>query len=368
MAGGRPLYQSAGSARRAGDGHAGLWYDKFCDQWRDDQGGWSMSAQAGAGPKAGWIGQVTGLVGADGDRLPEFARRMVRLVTARAGWVEVFISQERFVTGLGRSHPVENGFAWHPTLGTPYLPGSSLKGLTRAWAVEEGCKGDADRLLGSRTSVGEVGFLDAVPPVPVRLEADVMTPHYAGWDIDHPPGDWCSPNPIPFLVAAAGTSLLVGVLPRCPRLPDEDRELVRGWLRAALGTAGAGAKTAVGYGRFQPDPDLTAQQVRAVTDADRAARQRREREQAMATPEGRWRLRLSGAAEADVLEFVRVHLEAEPLTDPAERAAFVRAVRETGHPARWRRGEKADRATQTGAKRLKELARLLVAEQDGDGS
>lgn len=362
MAGGQPLYQSADSVHRTASGHAGLWYDKFCNQWRADQGGWSMSARDGAEPKAMWIRQVAGPVGADGDRLPEYARRMVRLVTARAGWAEVFTSQERFVTGLGRSHPVENGFAWHPTLGTPYLPGSSVKGLTRAWAVEEGCKDDADRLLGSRTSVGEVGFLDAVPPAPVRLEADVMTPHYAGWDSDHPPGDWCSPNPIPFLVAAAGTSLLIGLLPRDSQLPDEDWELVRGWLRAALGTAGAGAKTAVGYGRFQPDPDLTAQHRSAVEAADRAARQRQEREQAKATPEGRWRLRLSDAAEADVLELVRVHLEAEPLADPAERAAFVGAVRETGYPARWRRGEKADRATQTGARRLKDLARLLATE------
>jgi CRISPR-associated protein Cmr6 len=367
MASRRPLYDTARSARLADGGHAGLWYDKFCDRWRDDLGGWSMSAGDGGEPKAAWIAEITGHpVGADGERLPEYARRMVRLATAREGWVEVFTAQERFVTGLGRSHPVENGFAWHPTLGTPFLPGSSLKGLTRAWAEEQGRADDADRLLGARTSVGEFVFLDAVPPEPVRLEVDVMTPHYAGWGPADPPGDWRSPNPIPFLVAAAETSVLVGVFPRRPGLADKDRVLVRDWLHAALETAGGGAKTAAGYGRFQPDPVRTAEQVRAVANADRAAHDRREREQAMATPEGRWRLEITEATEKEVLELVRWHLEVKPLPDPVERSAFVRAVRETGYPARWRRGEKGDRAIETGAKRLRALARLLVVNGEGE--
>src|ERR1035441_6966625 len=70
----------------------------------------------------------------------------------------------------GRSHPVENGFVWHPTLGVPYLPGSSIKGLIG--------QPDRENVLGSKTRVGRVICLDAVPTCPVRLEADVMTPHY----------------------------------------------------------------------------------------------------------------------------------------------------------------------------------------------
>ena len=65
----------------------------------------------------------------------------------RAGWYVstsvdclfgVFTTDGRFVTGTGRSHSVENGFAWHPTLGTPYLSGSSVKGMIRARAQEAG--------------------------------------------------------------------------------------------------------------------------------------------------------------------------------------------------------------------------------------
>ena len=32
-----------------------------------------------------------------------------------------------------------------------------------------------------------------------------MTPHFAGWTEQGPPGDWLSPTPIPFLTTAAGT-------------------------------------------------------------------------------------------------------------------------------------------------------------------
>ena len=99
--------------------------------------------------------------------------------------------------------------------------------------------------------------MDAVPIAPVRLEADVMTPHYAGWSPDEPPGDWRSPTPIPFLDTAAETPFLFGVVPRCHDVSDDDLNSVTEWLRAALSWAGGGAKTAVGYGRFGKDDAKT---------------------------------------------------------------------------------------------------------------
>jgi CRISPR-associated protein Cmr6 len=361
----RPVYGGAQSAHR-GDGNLGLWYDKFCDQWQIDSGHWSMQADGNGNPKLAWIKQAGDKSG-ERALLSEYTRRVIRLATARGGLVEVFVAESRFVTGLGRSHPVENGFAWHPTLGTPYLPGSSLKGLVRAWATEQGSedrKIEVERLLGG-CSAGRVLFLDAIPVEPVRLEADVMTPHYAGWTPKEPPGDWRSPIPIPFLTAAAGTVLLVAILPACA---DDASELesVRVWLRQAFEFAGAGAKTAVGYGRFRPDSARTAREVERVRAADHAAQEARDREKAMATPEGRWRQTVAGASEGDLLELVRRHLEADPLTDPVERAAFVQAVRETRYPALWRQGKKADPAVQTGERRLKQLARLLPPEPHGE--
>jgi len=278
----RPLYQPSDSAipTRAHDGHAGLWYDKFCDQWNTAP--WSMQAGGGddrqANPKLSWIDSLTRSELGDRSALEESTTRLIRLSLQTHGISLVFRSDSRFVTGLGRSHPVENGFAWHPTLGTPYLPGSSIKGMVHAWAkqeaaatketdhqsVSEANQAKIDRLFGKAGQSGSVSFLDAVPIAPVSVEADVLTPHYAGWSPGDPPGDWRSPTPVPFLVTKEGLGLLFTLIP-CPPTarPDQDQraadlqqlqqdlELLKSWLIEALTWAGAGAKTAVGYGRFQ---------------------------------------------------------------------------------------------------------------------
>ena len=274
---------------RLRDGHAGLWFDKFCDRWRVQDRTWSM--KSGKGSKLEWIDTLTtGKVGTAG-QIEECASRLVRLIDRRGGRFAVCATESRFVTGLGRSHPVENGFAWHPTLGTPYLPGSSIKGLVRAWARLDAdpspSRETVERLLGDFGTAGGISFLDAVPIEPVQLEADVMTPHYAGWTTKEPPGDWCSPVPIPFLVTAAKTRFLFGVVP-C-RADTDDLSAVMSWLCSALAWNGAGAKTAVGYGRFGMDDEKTADLKQRLRDEDieaeermRAEHEARERETLLA--------------------------------------------------------------------------------------
>ncbi|MDI9588742.1 MAG: type III-B CRISPR module RAMP protein Cmr6 [Acidobacteriota bacterium] len=245
----RPLYQAAieEPKKRFKQGNAGLWFDKFCNTWRKDT--WTLTADERSNPKLEWIKTVTHhRVGVHGE-IEEAVRRLLQLVEARGGRGEVFRTQARFVSGLGASHPIENGFTWHPTLGVPYLRGSSIKGVVRAWAEEKEVPG-CNRIFGAPDRVGSVCFLDAVPTERVRLEADVMTPHYAGWDDANPPGDWCSPTPIPFLVTAAGTPFLFGVVP-CEGTSSDDAVLAMNLLAEALEITGAGAKTAVGYGRMQ---------------------------------------------------------------------------------------------------------------------
>lgn len=43
----------------------------------------------------------------------------------------------RLAIGLGHEHPLENGITLHRIYGIPYLPGSAIKGLTRAWKLEQ---------------------------------------------------------------------------------------------------------------------------------------------------------------------------------------------------------------------------------------
>ena len=371
-----PLYRAAARPEhRDPEGHAGLWFDKFCDRWRVADGGWTMASDGkNDNPKLDWIGTLTGgRVGAR-EQIDGYASRLLRLTTSRGGRAGVFTTTARFVTGLGRSHPVENGFAWHPTLGTPYLAGSSVKGLVRAWATTDAeprpDPGTLGRRLGSPGKAGTVCFLDAAPIAPVRLEADVMTPHYAGWNAEDPPGDWRSPNPIPFLTTAGGMSFLFGIIPF--RLSsDDDLDVVSGWLRSALENAGGGAKTAVGYGRFTRDDEATRRLNELTIAEDRRRREERAREDAMKSPEGRWRLTLQERTEAEILDLVRICLEKEPLEDPVERRAFVRALLATELVDHWCRGRPRDSRTGVGKKKLKERAGLVdrvLAEVESGGA
>lgn len=241
-----PLYGGAVDARNLG--HAGLYYDKFFSNWVRDGAHWSLESKENRSPKQDWIQEITKRPAGDSGLLSEYRRRIVELVTARGGKVWVYKTEERFVTGTGRSHPVENGFVWHPTLGVPYLPGSSIKGLI-------GQPGRED-ILGSNTKAGTVICLDAIPTRPVDLEVDVMTPHYLPWSADRPPGDWRSPTPIPFLTVKPGTLFLFAVFPRAKHEMDAVAK-VGDWLEEALIHVGAGAKTAAGYGRMKPasEPD-----------------------------------------------------------------------------------------------------------------
>jgi CRISPR-associated protein Cmr6 len=361
----RPLYKNlAHASLQLGTGNAGLWYDKLCDRWSND---WTLSGDSDR--KLEWIETVTKQrVGVE-SLLVESTARALRLTRAKGGAFGIFVTEGRFVTGLGRSHPVENGFAWHPTLGVPYLPGSSVKGLVRAWAERDAeprpsheCVGE---IFGSAGASGQLVFLDAIPIAPVQLEVDVMTPHYAGWSPDEPPGDWCGPVPVPFLVSAPQNAFAFSVLPVRTRDATALAD-VFAWLRAALENAGAGAKTSVGYGRFRFDESKTEARKKELDKEHDVQAEAARRAQAQQTPEGRWSLALEGKAEREILELVRVHLEKQPMADPVERRAFATVVSATGLPGLWRKGQKRDAETPVGSSKLKERAKLVEAHRTAE--
>jgi CRISPR-associated protein Cmr6 len=233
--------------------HAGLWYEKFCNCWRKEDGKWQLDKQE-------WIQTVARKVG-DREQIDEATERLLCLVEQLNGRVLYMKTTERFVTGLGRSHPVENGFVWHATLGTAFLPGSSVKGVVRAWAAQWAESVDSERInrifgceeKGSH-HVGNMIFFDAIPARPVQLEMEIMTPHYAGYyeNASKPAQDWYNPNPISYLTVGSNQTFLFSFAPRGQAQAD-DVQLVEKWLIEALEWVGAGAKTAVGYGRFTKD-------------------------------------------------------------------------------------------------------------------
>lgn len=327
--------------------NAGLWYDKFFDRWNEAFDGLLKDAENAKDAKANWVQQACRTSG-DASALQEHQQRLAALVDTHQGQVKLFRTDGRFVTGLGREHPVENGFAWHHTLGVPYLPASSVKGVLRAWARESGAKEeDIRRIFGSdnakRPHVGSVAILDALPIAAVQLDADVMTPHYAPYYQDETnetaPADWHNPTPIPFLTVASGQTFAFAVLPRRARDAQDqaDCHTVLDWLKNALIWLGAGAKTNVGYGRFAYDQRATeAASEDAQTRREQQQRQARLKDELRdlsplaqelerAVRDGHWEKDKNAFAQNGMSETWLVKLEADPQPDAAQRfGALIR--------------------------------------------
>jgi CRISPR-associated RAMP protein, Cmr6 family len=219
----------------------------------------------------------------------------------------------RLIAGLGRKGSLEVGFTFH-RYGFPILPGSSVKGVARAWALLQiaekvgttelkeldgilSADGDKERekyedwkagqpaevqkladdfrtIFGTTAAAGRAVFFDAIPASLPTLELDIMNPHYPKYyGGEEPPTDWQSPVPVYFLTVAANTEFCFAVGWR-GTLDDEGRRLrdqAQQWLKDGLTQLGAGAKTSAGYGYFLPpqpsQPAGAVSQPAATTQA-----------------------------------------------------------------------------------------------------
>lgn len=162
--------------------------------------------------------------------------------------------ESRLITGLGATHILETSITLHRTYGLPFLPGSGIKGVARAYAelVEGRIEGDRefDSVFGVHDRAGEVVFFDAIPTRLPDLKPDVMNPHYGEYyqGGNTPPADWLSPVPVYFLVIGK-TPFRFAVATRC-RSGRELLDTAVGWLKGGLIRCGVGAKTSQGYGFF----------------------------------------------------------------------------------------------------------------------
>jgi len=259
----------------------GLVWTKFCGQWPSNTRLGEFKGLGGQEKKL-WIKIFEGET-ADG---ASECDRIKKLAKALNGKTVNYTTTGPFVTGMGLSNPIENGFLWHHTLGVPYLPGSSIKGMIRAWATEW-CQEENElteeiaRLFGRDTkddggAAGNIIVFDALPTEPVSLYAEVITPHTGDWRItktpeNSPPADWVSPVPIPFLAVREGAQFQFAMALRTAPTakgksgPDQG-DLARAYkyLEEALEWIGAGAKTAVGFGRFKSDDRLKQEEAEAA--------------------------------------------------------------------------------------------------------
>jgi CRISPR-associated protein Cmr6 len=183
----------------------------------------------------------------------------------------------------------EGNILLHHTYGVPYLPGTALKGVCRAYACRLAKEKNASDILsppggalgnqwveqlfgdeptsgGDSRSASLFDFWDAlwVPPAPGRsrekgpLALDVVNPHHGdyytkGSDNDRrpPPAEWDAPIPTHRLTVAPNAHFLI-------RVEAPESTAVRPWLDwvvdklllPALDFEGVGSRTTSGYGRL----------------------------------------------------------------------------------------------------------------------
>ena len=257
-----PLYAQIpqDTFKQASTAHCGLLFDRFPDGdgWGERTKGYQLADNV----KKQFLKDIiekyekTELV----DNVNNALARQRLLMEYLKGQRLTATTDWRFVTGLGAAHPYETGFIWHRTLSVPYLPGSSVKGLMRAFAThwDNLPEPEINRLFGPKDGDANCGALiifDALPSKPPKLETDILNPHYSEYyqDSTKPPADYLSPIPVFFLTVAPGQDFEFFLAPRsgASRQPQQDLETGLNLLLEALKTLGAGGKTAVGYGAFK---------------------------------------------------------------------------------------------------------------------
>ncbi len=273
-----PLYKEAVGAKQLDQmekANRGLLFDKFGSAWRNNRGRYEFDkgVKRDKGDAGEWLTRMAKPLNKS-SQLEDALSRRRQFVAAMGGEILCVKNTSRFVTGMGREHPSENGFAWHHSLGVPYLPGSSLKGILRSWhredmgeLIEKGKEkrweevDQTKEIFGDQEAVGKFIFLDMLPVDPPKLVVDVMTPHYGSYYQDAKiPGDWHSPVPIKFLTVEKGQEWHLAILPGMSVDGHDIQELKElcEQLYEALDYSGAGAKTAVGYGRMVSNRELSA--------------------------------------------------------------------------------------------------------------
>jgi len=283
-----PLYKTVieNAAECDEKGNKGLWFDRFFDQYDDNK--WDVlkpSTNDADKGNAHWLNTHfhNKKVGNDA-QLTSHSTQQQQLAKGLQGNSHIFSADWHFVTGMGNPHPVENGFAWHPTLGVPYLTGAAVKGIVRSYIenyLDDGEENKQKLLLnwfgstsknpeadGYTSETGNIIFFDALPIDPVTLVVDIMTPHMGDWyqnGVDKPnesttvPADWHDPIPVTFLACkdiSLQFSYALRQYPKDDKYTPETIELddVKTVLTQALEYFGAGGKTATGYGQFS-DPE-----------------------------------------------------------------------------------------------------------------
>lgn len=290
--------------------------DKFAPWGTDQRGNWDLTMRStvrrrgqnqiqtltGGEAKGLWLSTSRRALQGESPSLFEVGRtdialmqahqqRWFRVTQANNGVAFSMRTSERLAAGLGASHVLETALTLERNTGLPYLPGSTVKGLARAWGLievaaqvgitlsddpnDDGLNKLAEILMsdsenhavfkditqwgevnedvetfvtwfrfvfGTQDEAGAICFLDAIyyGDDPPRYAADVMTPHYVKYYTESggsAPAEDDNPNPVSFITVDAGNSFAFGLVPRHSAFSQYEGDERAGNIQKALAVA-----------------------------------------------------------------------------------------------------------------------------------
>lgn len=270
----------------------GLILDKFAPWGPTERGGWDLVMRStvrrsgiktlsGGEAKGIWLSTTRTKLNGESPTLFDVPRTDISLMHAKQKrWADMVYGSdgvvfsirtaERLVAGLGASHVLETALTLDRNTGLPYLPGSTVKGLTRSAALiavanelnvslddktpdgkepllnaiaeilisqpREKLYSELEKIvavpedarvyidwfrfiLGSQSEAGAICFLDAIyagQKEPIYV-TDVMTPHYVNYYTENggrPPAEDDNPNPVSFITVDKRNRFAFGLIPR----------------------------------------------------------------------------------------------------------------------------------------------------------
>jgi CRISPR type III-B/RAMP module RAMP protein Cmr6 len=219
--------------------------------------------------KSLWLQEIAGGFQSDGELAEGAYRRWLNVTEAAGAQYFRAVTTGHAIVGMGGETVLEADLTLHTLYGFPFIPGSALKGVTRAYVTGEIAEHQSERLteddaqvrrvFGSKETGGSVVFFDALPHQGrFALALDILNTHYPlYYSEQQPPTNDQHPALFTFLTVT-DTIFAFALAPRHPTQNEarDDVALASQWLQEALQEYGVGGKTSAGYGYFKPLPEV----------------------------------------------------------------------------------------------------------------
>ncbi|MBB5254874.1 type III-B CRISPR module RAMP protein Cmr6 [Sulfurisphaera ohwakuensis] len=160
-----------------------------------------------------------------------------------------FKTLRKFISGWSPIYFItEVPMSWDLILDTPYISGSTIKGIIKDYFKElTNDEKMTSCIFGDPNGVGKVIFFDAYPVSSGQiLDYDIMTPHYSGADNEY----YVNPVPIKFLAINEGVEFVTFVAFDKKELEECGKNSLYQLLQSFLFSMkmGWGRRTSRGYG------------------------------------------------------------------------------------------------------------------------